>query len=189
MRIVEQKHNSINFKKIQLQKVEQEKAAKLLESLHTAKSSEISQKIKYELFNIFDKHLQNEANKFLNNIFINRDDFLQTLYLKFFEYIQKHGEVTIITDNKTINFPQNCVNKNSNYSIFNIKIPSISKKNYDDFVTWYKNLLEKKDNFVISSILPLFSWYIKKNNDKCDIFHIMKLAYSLTVRYTEPYGK
>ena len=107
----------------------------------------------------------------------------------FFEYIQKHGEVTIITDNKTINLPQNCVNKNSNYSIFNIKIPSISKKNYDDFVAWYKNLLEKKDNFVISSILPLFSWYIKKNNDKCDIFHIMKLAYSLTVRYTEPYGK
>lgn len=107
----------------------------------------------------------------------------------FFEYIQNHGEVPIITDSKTITLPKNYTNKTSNSSISTIKIPSINRKNYDDFVAWYKNLLEKKDDFVISSILPLFSWCIKKNNDKCDIFHIMKLAYSLTVRYTEPYGK
>ena len=107
----------------------------------------------------------------------------------FFEYIQQHGKVSIITDNKTITLPKNDTNKTSNSSISMIKIPSLSRKNYNDFVAWYKNLLEKQDDSVISSILPLFSWYLKKNNDKCDIFHIMKLAYSLTVRYTEPYGK
>ena len=50
-------------------------------------------------------------------------------------------------------------------------------------------LTEEEKQEVISSILPLFGWYIKKNNDKCDIFYIMKLAYSQTVRYTETYGK
>ena len=57
------------------------------------------------------------------------------------------------------------------------------------FVDWYKELLQAGHQDVISSILPFYGWYLKKNGEKCDVFHIMKLAYSHVVRYTGRYGK
>ena len=114
-------------------------------------------------------------------------------YRKSFEqYIKTHADVHIITDSKRI-YLEKTKGKISSTNVpltpSPLKITHLSKKNYEGFVAWYKSLLKEKKQEVISSILPLFGWYIKKNNDKCDIFHIMKLAYSQTVRYTETYGK
>ena len=110
----------------------------------------------------------------------------------FQQYIKIHTDVHIITDTKRIYLEgaKDKISSERHLSTSNsIKITHLSKKNYEGFVTWYTNLLKEKKQEVIYSILPLFGWYIKKNNDKCDIFYIMKLAYSQTVRYTETYGK
>lgn len=115
-----------------------------------------------------------------------------TEYRKSFEnYIKSHADVVIITDSHKIytekkdNFKSRRIKLNS----CQLKISNLSRSDFNGFIDWYKTLLKEEKQEVISSILPLFGWYIKKNNDKCDIFYIMKLAYSQTVRYTETYGK
>ena len=93
--------------------------------------------------------------------------------------------VTRFIQKKKDNFKSRRIKLNS----CQLKISNLSRSDFNGFIDWYKTLLKEEKQEVISSILPLFGWYIKKNNDKCDIFYIMKLAYSQTVRYTETYGK
>ena len=101
MRILEIRENQINFKKIQLSKVEQEKAAKLLADLPSITVPSSIEKIKLKLFDIFDSHLQKEASR-RSKKFVHKEDFLQTLYLKFFEFLDLIKEKTI--------FPEDFIN-------------------------------------------------------------------------------
>lgn len=107
-------------------------------------------------------------------------------YNKYFQqYIKQHSNICFITESTKVytTIKKIC----SNNSCLNISFPS--QQQIYDFIQWYMTMLEEKNEKIFSTILPLFAWYMKKNNEKCDIFHIMKLAYSLMVRYTETYGK
>ena len=113
-----------------------------------------------------------------------------TEYRKSFEnYIKNHGDVVIITDSKKIYTEKKYYGQKLQAKRCQLKISNLSEADFKGFVDWYKSLLKEEKQEAISSILPLFGWYVKKNNAKCDIFYIMKLAYSQTVRYTETYGK
>ena len=118
---------------------------------------------------------------------------LENYSKSFHQYLQRHSDVACIlheqrvsamsprTDKKTLCDLELQGEKNM--------VQQIPQELATGFVEWYKELLLQQKEEVISSILPLYGWYIKKNKDKCDIFHIMKLAYSQTVRYTIRYGK
>ena len=118
---------------------------------------------------------------------------LENYSKSFHQYLQRHSDVAFIlheqrvsamsprTDKKTLCDLELQGEKNM--------VQQLPQELTRGFVEWYKELLLQQNEEVISSILPLYGWYIKKNKDKCDIFHIMKLAYSQTVRYTIRYGK
>jgi len=69
-----------------------------------------------------------------------------------------------------------------------IKYFSPKKDSYKSFINWYLTNLSEKEPF-ISTIIPLAAWKMKKNKSKNDFFSLIKLAYSLTVRYTNSHGK
>ena len=98
MKVLNQNSNTTTFKRIQLSKIEQEKTLNLLKNLADEVHIPKYEKIKIQLFDIFDKHIQNEVNKH-NNIYISKEDFLQTVYLKFFELIENIKEKLITPQN------------------------------------------------------------------------------------------
>ena len=107
-------------------------------------------------------------------------------YNKYFQqYIKNYPEICFITDSERVNTSFKGIYNNK----FSLDFFHLPQQQIIDFFQWYETLLEEGNKKVIFSILPLFAWYMKKNNGKCDIFHIMKLAYSLMVRYTGTYGK
>lgn len=107
-------------------------------------------------------------------------------YNKYFQqYIKNYPDICFITDSTKVCTSITSAHDNtSSLDFFHLPQQQIL-----GFFQWYKTMLEEGNKRAIFSILPLFAWYMKKNNEKCDIFHIMKLAYSLMVRYTEAYGK
>ncbi len=54
-----------------------------------------------------------------------------------------------------------------------------------EFAVWYTELLRRNDPAAITSVLPLAAWYRTKLDYKNDIFSLLKLAYTQTLRYTE----
>ena len=88
MEIQKISRDSINFKKIQLNKAEQKKAFDLLTNLTKTDVSSKVDKIKFDIFELFDPHLQKEAFS-TSAKFVFGKDFLQTLYLKFIELLEK----------------------------------------------------------------------------------------------------
>ena len=98
MKVLNQNSNITTFKQIQLSKIEQEKTLNLLKNLADDVLMPKYEKIKIELFDIFDKHIQNEVGKH-SSIYISKEDFLQTVYLKFFELIENIKENLITPQN------------------------------------------------------------------------------------------
>lgn len=115
-------------------------------------------------------------------------------YSKSFQgYLHHHSNIEFILHEKNVavtsHRTENRLISNAGLQGEKNVLQQIPQELATDFVEWYKDLLLQQKEEVISSILPLYGWYLKKNKDKCDIFHIMKLAYSQTVRYTTCYGK
>ena len=96
-----------NFKMIQLSKIEQENATKLLNQIATGTIEAKENKLKNDILKIFDKHLKKEAYlKTKSSNFYSRKDFLQNIYLCFFEKIEelkKNGTISLTTLCNTIN--------------------------------------------------------------------------------------
>lgn len=88
MQIQEVKTPQISFQNIQLTKVEQVRSNKLLAQLANGKNKEELQNIKMTLFEIFDKKFQYELTKYSSKYHY-KDDFIQRLYLKFFEMLEQ----------------------------------------------------------------------------------------------------
>lgn len=103
-------------------------------------------------------------------------------------YMKSHGNVRFITDSTRV-CAVAAAGPPGGTARSRLEIPALTPGQLSGFIGWYKSLLEEGRQEAISSILPLLGWHVKKNSGKCDVFHIMKLAYSQTVRYTEPYGK
>lgn len=108
------------------------------------------------------------------------------------EYLLRHSGIEFILHEKNVSV----VCHRTDNTLSDVGLPGeknmlqqIPQELTTGFVAWYKDLLLQQKEEVISSILPLYGWHLKKNKDKCDVFHIMKLAYSQTVRYTTSYGK
>lgn len=117
---------------------------------------------------------------------------LENYSKSFQEYLQRHSDIEFILEKKVSIVSHKTDNKTlSDLGLQGGKnmLQQIPQQLTTGFVEWYKNLLLQQSEQLISSILPLYGWYRKKNKDKCDIFHIMKLAYSQAVRYTTCYGK
>ncbi len=81
--------NFVSFKAISLNKDEKKHAENLLHSNDVSK-----EKVKLELFNIFDKHLQNEAKAKSRGLY-KQEDFLQRLYLTFLESLENTKSLTV----------------------------------------------------------------------------------------------
>lgn len=79
-----QRPNIIAFQAIQLNKDETKRADDLLLSMN---SSAPKEQAKLELFDIFDKYIQSEA-KTRAGVLYYQEDFLQRLYVTFFESLE-----------------------------------------------------------------------------------------------------
>lgn len=82
---------NISFKAIELKPPEKEKSDKILGKMKLSSSE--SNDLSYKLFNIFDKQIQKEASQKSGKVFY-QEDFLQKMYLTFFETIQDVKELT-----------------------------------------------------------------------------------------------
>ena len=90
MRVQTTTSNFITFRAISLNEREKAKSDKLISGLNTAGNKE---KIKSDLFKVFDKHLQKEAAKKGKKLYY-KEDVLQKMYLKFFETLENVKELT-----------------------------------------------------------------------------------------------
>ena len=90
MRVQSTTSNFITFRAISLNEREKAKSDKLISGLNTAGNKE---KIKSDLFKVFDKHLQKEAAKKGKKLYY-KEDVLQKMYLKFFETLENVKELT-----------------------------------------------------------------------------------------------
>ncbi|MBU3850413.1 MAG: hypothetical protein IAA16_07600, partial [Candidatus Treponema excrementipullorum] len=63
------------------------------------------------------------------------------------------------------------------------RLSSLTDTFFDENITSIKDLLTISE--IIPSLLPLFSWDIKKNNTEKSFLRIIKLAYSYMIRYTD----
>ena len=90
MRVQTTTSNFITFRAISLNEREKAKSDKLISELNTARNKE---KIKSDLFKVFDKHLQKEAAKKGKKLYY-KEDVLQKMYLKFFETLENVKELT-----------------------------------------------------------------------------------------------
>lgn len=82
--------NSISFKAISLNKDETKRTDDLLRAINDPAQKQQS---KLELFDIFDKHLQNEAKTKSKGLYYH-EDFLQRLYMLFFESLENIKALT-----------------------------------------------------------------------------------------------
>ncbi len=138
MEIQKISRDSINFKKIQLNKAEQKKAFDLLINLTKTDVSSKVDKIKFDIFELFDPHLQKEAFS-TSAKFVFGKDFLQTLYLKFFELLEKVKEKELLPEN----FVEKLDNVKADEEDMRVQASSLdtpyyregSKKNKIDFIT------------------------------------------------------
>lgn len=89
MKITSSNVNLINFTAINLQAKEKSKADKLIAQLPDTKNRD---NIKLELLDLFDKHIQKEAA--LKSKWTSFDDYLQKMYLNFFEAIENIKNLT-----------------------------------------------------------------------------------------------
>ena len=80
----------ISFGSIDLTQQEKEKSDLLLGQIHHTKRKD---KIKIELLDVFDKHIKKEAEIKSGNIF-HGEDFLQKMYLTFFEAIENIKQIS-----------------------------------------------------------------------------------------------
>ena len=82
------KYTPLTFKKIQLSQAEAKATSILFEDLTKKPELINSESFKLKIFNIFNKHLKNEVAHYSEK-FVWKEDFLQSLYLKFFELLSK----------------------------------------------------------------------------------------------------
>lgn len=133
-------------------------------------------------------------------------DILQNYKKSFYEYVQSHTDIMCQVQGMTIQ------NKNTTYkpskqtlTEYKCLTSKITKKHAQNFILFYtkelnrlssltdtffdENITSIKDLLTISeiipSLLPLFSWDIKKNNTEKSFLRIIKLAYSYMIRYTD----
>jgi len=90
MKIRNYSTNQINFGAITLNKNEQERSNRLLAELDKAENKD---QIKTGLLDVFDKHLQKEAELKSKGVYF-QEDVLQKLYLNFFEAIENIKDLT-----------------------------------------------------------------------------------------------
>lgn len=94
MQISNHKNNYINFKRIQLSNADEKKVLKKLSTLSKSSSVDKIHSIKIDLFEIFDSHFQNELSHY-SRLYTHKDDFLQGIYLRFFELLGDIQEKTV----------------------------------------------------------------------------------------------
>lgn len=79
-----------NFKSINLSKVEKATAKSLLSQLNVEVNEFKQQKIKTEIFNLFDKHIKKEVSKYEHSKTYIYEDLLQKMYSTLFELVEKY---------------------------------------------------------------------------------------------------
>lgn len=79
-------NNNIVFQKIQLENEENRTATELLNTLYNDEAK--AETAKSDLFNIYDKHITKEVAG-RSKHYVNKDDYLQNIYLSFFELLDK----------------------------------------------------------------------------------------------------
>ena len=80
-------HQLTTFKAIQLDQSEQKKSDELLRSLRGISNLK-SETIKFQLYELYDKHLQKEVDAKTKGYHI-KEDFAQEMFLQFFEALEK----------------------------------------------------------------------------------------------------
>lgn len=90
MRILSTSKNLISFSAISLNQEEKEKADTLISQFQMSKNKD---KLKYDLLEIFDSHIQKDSVDKSKGIYY-IEDFLQTMYLNFFEAIENIKELS-----------------------------------------------------------------------------------------------
>lgn len=133
-------------------------------------------------------------------------DILQKYKKSFYEYIGACTNTTCQVQGMTIQ-NNNTTNHSSQRTPTEYKYltSTIIKKHVQNFIRFYtkelkrlssltdtffdENIVSIKDLLTISeiipSLLPLFSWDIKKNNTEKSFLRIIKLAHSYMIRYTD----
>ena len=109
MKIQETYYSSHSFKKIQLTKNEKKIAGELLAEISTCTSQQKANKIKNELLELFDKHIKKEVNSYIRTI-THQEDYLQSLYLKFFELVDN---IQAKTSNDEVQIEEELKNESS----------------------------------------------------------------------------
>jgi DNA-binding CsgD family transcriptional regulator len=79
-------YNNLSFKAIKLNDSEQKKSDNLMQSLKVAPEQK-SDTIKFQLYELYDKHLQKEVDLKCKSYHI-KEDFAQEMFLKFFESLE-----------------------------------------------------------------------------------------------------
>ena len=88
MIVSKKEYTPLTFKKIQLSQAETKAASMLFQDLSKKPELINTESFKLKIFNIFNKHLKKEVTHYSEK-YIWKEDFLQSLYLKFFELLLK----------------------------------------------------------------------------------------------------
>ncbi len=97
MKIVSENYKKTGFKKAQIVKADREVALKLLQNISQQPTSSVLENNQIELWNIFSKFFQEKINKYSSN-YVSKNDYLQSLNLKFFELLNDIKEKKLFPD-------------------------------------------------------------------------------------------
>ena len=138
MQIYKTQNNYINFKRVQLSQIEEQKALKMLSKLAGNKVENEIEILKFNLFEMFDSHFQNELSNY-SNLYTHKEDFIQGIYLRFFELLTGIQEKKVSTGdflekiNKIIKVDKD-ERKETDYSLDSTRYKD-SKTRFSDYIT------------------------------------------------------
>lgn len=155
MQIKPLNQNSISFKRIELNDSEQSKSLQLFDRLAKNNSEAEASNIVGEIFDIFQKHIEREAEIKGKKMHVLKEDYLQSLYLKFFENLK------LVTE-KSMNFSEFLNNLNNFHTTKHEINPETDKFRYS-LNHILKNHKEERINRIVEKDLPVYATPLQKN--------------------------